>query len=199
MNKQRTVWWFSLLLSLPLLTYWPALAAGAMVQTISISPLAFVRDTTSADILTDTDLALRWAANSTEEAGFYLSRPPQWDGKTPVSVTIYFAQGGKSACSINWRLKLNSYTPNSGEWLTNPGTRNADAILNVADGPSWYRIYSQTFTLPAASFNNEPLWAFFFLRGNSGNGETFSGYLYVLSAEVSYNAIPHAVVIPLGD
>jgi hypothetical protein len=197
MNKKRT-FWYSLLLSLVLLTCWPALAASAMVRSLSISPLAFTRNTTSADLLTDNDIALRWVANSTQEAGFYLSRPPDWDGVTQVKVTITFAQGGSNACSINWRLKLNSYTPNSGQWLTNPGTRNADAILNVAAGPSGYRVYTQTFTIQVADFHNRPFWSFFFLRGNSGNGETYTGYLYVLNVEVSYNATNQAVVIPLN-
>jgi hypothetical protein len=198
MNKKRT-FWYSLLVSLVLLTCWPALAAGATVRSISISPLAFCRDTTSTDFRTNVDFAgLQWIANSTQTAGFYLSRPPDWDGVTPVKVTITFAQLGSNACSINWQLKLNSYTPNSGQPITNPPVRNADAILNIAAG-AFYRVLSQTFTLPATDFNSNTIWSVFFLRGNSGNGETFTGYLFVLNAEVRYNATNQAVVIPLGN
>lgn len=159
-------------------------------RTIQVSPAAFLRDLTAPEIVMTSDIALRWTANNTEQAGFYLTRPPDWDQQSPVKVRIYFALGGSSAGSVNWRLKVNSYTPGSGEWLTNPGTRDADAILNFADGPSWYRVYSQTFTLQPGDFFDDPLWSFYFLRGSGANGETFAGDLYVIHAEVEYEAVP---------
>jgi hypothetical protein len=174
---------------------------GVLTRTRSISPAAFIRDEDDTGILMDTDLALRWAAGSTDQAGFYMRRPADWNETTPVKVTLYFALGGSTAGAVNWRLKLNSYTPNSGEWLTNPGTRDSDAILNFADGPSWYRVYSQSFTLQPVDFNNEPLWSFFFLRGNGSNGETFAGYLYLLDVELEYEAVSPLSVLfsPLID
>lgn len=164
-------------------------AGTVLARTRSFNPASFVRDQDSTDILMDNDIALRWAAGSFDEAGFYLRRPADWNNSTPIRVTLYFALGGNTAGAVNWRLKLNSYTPNTGEWLTNPGTRNADAILNFPNGPSWYRIYSQTFTLQPGDFNDEPLWSFFFLRGNGSNGETFAGYLYLLDVEMEYEAV----------
>ena len=146
---------------------------AVLTRTRSISTGSFLFDQDETDIVMSTDFALVWAAVSNDEAGFYVRRPADWNGTTPIKVTIYFALGGNGAGSVNWRLKLNTYTPNSGEWLTNPGARDADAILNFASGPSWYRIYSQSFTLQPADFHDEPLWSFFFVRGNGTNGETF--------------------------
>lgn len=163
--------------------------ATVLTRTVSINPASFTRDVDSTTILMDNDIAMRWAAGSSDEAGFYLRRPSDWNPATPVKVHLYFALGGSSAGAVNWRLKLNTYTPNSGEWLTNPATRDADAILNFADGPSWYRIYSQTFTLQPSAFHDEPLWSFFFLRGSGANGETFPGYLYLLDVEVEYQVV----------
>ena len=203
MNKKSFLPWVGWLLAVMILALGvlaPGRAAGlpafsrestaaTVTHNLSVSPAAFVRDLTAPEITMTNDLGLRWQAGNTEQAGFYLTRPEDWDGVSPVKVTLYFALGGSTAGSVNWRLKLNSYTPNSGEWLTNPGTRNADTILNFADGPSWYRIYSQTFTLQPGDFFDEPLWSFDFLRGSGANGETFTGDLYVLNAEVSYEAL----------
>jgi len=177
-------------------------AADGLTRTISVSAASFIRDNGSADILMDNDNALRWVANSGDEAGFYMSRPADWDGQTPVKVHIYFALGGIAAGSVNWRLKVNHYTPGNGEWLTNPADRNADAVLAFLSGPSWYRVYSQTFTLEASAFNSEPLWSMFFLRGNAENGEKFGGDLYVMSAGIEYGVSEpqrKAVVIPLSE
>jgi hypothetical protein len=165
------------------------LPAAVLTRTHSVSVGGFLLDTDETDIVMSTDFALVWAANSTDEAGFYMQRPVDWDRVSPIKVKIFFALGGNGAGTINWRLKLNTYTPNSGEWLTNPGSRDADAIVNFASGPSWYRIYSQSFTLQPADFNNESLWSIFFVRGNATNGETFAGNLYVLHSEVEYQAV----------
>jgi hypothetical protein len=158
-------------------------------RTYSVNPGGFLYDSGSTDIVMSIDYGLFWAASS-EEAGFYMRRPADWDGQTPVVVTITFALGGNTAGTVNWRLKLNTYTPGSGEWLTNPGSRDADAILTFPDGPSWLRIYSQTFTIPAADFFDEPYWSFYFLRGDGSNGETFLGNLYVMGADVAYTTAP---------
>lgn len=163
-----------------------AVQAQVLTRTHSVSAAAFVRDLGSANVLMDNDIALRWAADVTDEAGFYFTRPPDWDRTSPIKVHIYFALGGNGAGAVNWRLKLNTYTPNSGEWLTNPGARGADTLLTFPSGPSSHRIYSQTFTLTDAGLANEPLWSFYFLRGNAANSETFTDYLYVLSADVEY-------------
>lgn len=166
----------------------PTLLGQTVPRSRSISPAGFIRDLTAPELTMTSDIGLRWQANTSEEAGFYMARPADWDGQSPVTVKITFALGGSTAGATNWRLKLNTYSPGSGEWLTNPATRNADAVLIFPAGPSWYRIYSQTFTLDAPAFHNEPLWSFFFLRGNAGNAETFTGDLYVLGAEVEYQA-----------
>lgn len=174
-------------------------AATVLTRTLAINPASLIRDLDSTNITMNTDIALRWEAGNTDEAGFYLRQPPDWNTTTPIKVHLYFALGGDEAGAINWRLKLNTYTPNSGEWLTNPGTRDADAILNFPEGGSWYRIYSQTFTLPPEAFNDEPLWSFFFLRGSGSNGETFAGSLFLLDVELEYQAISpiSALYIPL--
>ncbi|MBN1877931.1 MAG: hypothetical protein JXA33_27165, partial [Anaerolineae bacterium] len=160
--------------------------AQLLTRTHTLNASAFIRDFDSTDMVMDNDNALKWAADVNDEAGFYFARPPDWDGVSPIKVTLYFALGGNDAGAVNWRLKLNTYTPNSGEWLTNPGDRDADTILTFPSGPSWYRLYSQTFTLTDAALSNEPLWSIFFLRGNAANSETFNGDLYVLGATVEY-------------
>ncbi|WP_129673946.1 hypothetical protein [Candidatus Chloroploca sp. Khr17] len=164
--------------------------AASQTRTVNISPAALIRDLDSANLLMDNDLALRWAANVNDEAGFYLARPADWDGTSPVTVRVFFALGGNGAGAVNWRLKLNTYTPGSGEWLTNPGTRDADSLLTFPSGPSWYRIYSQSFTLTDSNLAATSLWSFFLLRGNAANSETFAGQLYLLNVEVEYGVAP---------
>ncbi|PDV99322.1 hypothetical protein [Candidatus Chloroploca asiatica] len=170
---------------------------GVLTRSVSVSPAAFIRDVDSTNVVMDNDLALRWAANVSDEAGFYLARPADWDGTSPVTVRVFFALGGNGAGAVNWRLKLNTYTPNSGEWLTNPGTRDADSLLTFPSGPSWYRIYSQSFTLSDSNLADAPLWSFFLLRGNATNSETFAGQLYLLNVEVSYLRNPPSYVVYL--
>jgi hypothetical protein len=164
-----------------------------ITRTVSTNAGAFMYESGSPDIVMSADYGLTWAAGSSERAGFYLQRPADWEGQTPVVATITFALGGSQAGTVNWTLRLNSYTPGSGEWLTNPASRDADAILTFTDGPSWLRIYSQAFTIPAEDFNQEPYWSFFFVRGDGSNGETFPGNLYVMGADIEYQAL-----LPVG-
>ena len=147
----------------------------------------------------DTYYGLRWGPGTEDRAGFYMNRPPDWDGVSPIKAHITFALGNADSGSVNWRLRLNSYTPGSGEWIANPAARDADEFLVFAGGPSSLRIYSQRFTIPAEDFNDEPYWAFFFVRGNLSNGETYTGDLFVLSADVTYQALlpPTAVYLPV--
>ena len=163
-------------------------ATAVVTRTHSVNPGAFLYDQDSTDIVMSIYYGLRWAADSTDRAGFYMSRPADWDGQSPVKVRITFALGSSDAGAVNWRLRLNRYTPHSGEWLTNPAARDADQILAFASGPSSLRIYDQTFTLQSADFYDEPYWAMFFTRGDDTNGETFSGSLYVMGVDVVYQA-----------
>ncbi|NCC36898.1 MAG: hypothetical protein EOM24_33535, partial [Chloroflexia bacterium] len=64
---------------------------GVLTRNVTISPAAFIRDRDSANLVMDNDLALRWAANVSDEAGFYLARPADWDGTSPVTVRVFFA------------------------------------------------------------------------------------------------------------
>jgi hypothetical protein len=161
---------------------------AVVTHTHSVNPGAFLYDQDSTDIAMSIYYGLRWAANSSERAGFYMSRPADWDGQSPIKVHITFALGDSNAGTVNWRLRLNRYTPNSGEWLTNPASRNADQILNFASGPSSLRIYDQTFTLQPQDFSDEPYWAFFFIRGDGTNGETYTANLYVMGVDIIYQA-----------
>lgn len=171
--------------------------AIAGTRSISVSPAAFLRNSGSSNILLTSYLGLRWLANNSDRAGFYQNRPADWDRITAVKVHLTFALGGNTAGAVNWRMFLNTYTPGSGEWLTNPGSRNADTILTFPSGPSWYRIYSQTFTIQAAQLNTEPMWSIFFERGNAANSETFAGDLYVMDATVGYNTKDRTAMFPL--
>jgi hypothetical protein len=162
----------------------------ANTRTYSVNPGGFLFNSDSTDITMSIYYGLRWAANTSERGGFYMQRPADWDGLTPVVVTITFALGNNQAGTVNWTLRLNTYTPNSGEWLTNPASRDADTILTFPDGPSSLGIYSQTFTIPGEDFFEEPYWSFFFVRGSGSNGETFTGNLYVMGVDVAYNVAP---------
>lgn len=161
-----------------------------ITRTISTNAGAFMYDSDSTDITMSIYYGLRWVANTTERAGFYMQRPADWDGQSPIVATITFALGNSDAGTVNWRLRLNTYTPNSGEWLTNPASRDADEILTFASGPSSLRIFSQTFTIPVEDFFEEPYWSFFFTRGDGTNGETFTGNLYVMGVDVEYATAP---------
>lgn len=157
-----------------------------VVHTRSVNAGEFLRDEDDLDVTMSQDIGLRWEAGVSDRAGFYMERPVDWDGQSPVTVRITFALGSASAGTVNWRLFLNSYVPNSGEWLTNPGARDADSVLVFANGLSFYRIYDQTFSLAATELDDEPYWAFSFQRGDGNNAEVFGHPLYVLGADVEY-------------
>lgn len=96
------------------------------------------------------------------EQVFYLNRPADWNGTTPVKVTHTFALGSNIAGTVNWRMRLNTYTPGGEELLTNPAARDADSLLTFALGPSSLRIYSQGFGIEASRLSTEPIWSMFF-------------------------------------
>jgi hypothetical protein len=68
-------------------------SAAAATRSVNVSAGAFMRDLGSTDIVASIYYGLRWAAGSTERAGVYLYRPPDWDGQSPVRVRLRFARG----------------------------------------------------------------------------------------------------------
>jgi hypothetical protein len=154
--------------------------------------------------------------NSSQYAGFVTPAPADWDITTPFTVTLYFALPTLAANSVvNWRLFAGGSELNLGSGSATTGWDSLDygafedgTPLNVyaAGGhtdmmksQSWSTKWSTTYhtwyfgtgVTAANSFSTNPIWHFSFLRGaTAGNGETYTGDIVVIGAEVAYRAVP---------
>ena len=158
---------------------------------------------------------LRWP-NTSQLAGFGVSKPTDWKGTTPIKVTIYFALYQTTAPGFcQWRLQTSGSMLNlpvenpSPGWDTMSYNNPEDAHL-LAYGNAVGRLFlmkSQTWVSKWSEFhetwyfssgvntgtalNSNDMWFFYFQRGCSvPNNETYTGDMYVVGAEVSYLAAP---------
>jgi len=157
-------------------------------RTISIPSGAFSYEFKTEDIgkTTSTWGGLSWANSvSKDRGGFVIARPADWDQESNVYVKILFTTSNGLNGTVDWRLHYNSYTPNVGEVISTGYIKNATQTRIILLSAQSYRIYDQSFTMLASDFNDEPYWSIFFSRGAD---ETYTSDLYVLGAEITYQA-----------
>jgi len=163
--------------------------------------------------------AVNWGLlwkNVVQPAGFVLPRPADWDPTTSFGVTLYFAlPTAPSGGTTKWRLLAGGGWLNVGSGSAASGwdsldyrvTEDAPALTFYAAGPytnlmkaqSWTAKWSSTHhtwyfgtgVSSANDFVHNPIWHFAFVRGNaSGNGESYSGDMLVVAAEIDYVTVP---------
>lgn len=147
------------------------------------------------------------------EISFAIPRPTDWDTTKPFTVTLYFAlPTAPAGGTLNWRLNAGSSNLNLPPANADSGWdsldfsqgRDAGALsfaassrTNIAKSQAWVAQFSDAFNtwyMGSAvttnnDFSNDPVWQFSFQRGAAaGNGETYTGDLIVVAAEVSYVA-----------
>lgn len=161
------------------------------------------------------EYGLTWT-NCSDEAGFVVPKPSDWDVATTFSVTLYFALPLSTANKVvRWRLHTIGTSINlpaasaATGWdsLSYQATEDA-APLNVytASGHS-YMVKSHTWTpkwdayyhdwyfgsggvTGGNSFGDNPIWRFNFQRGAAiANGETYTDDMVVLGASIDYTAV----------
>ena len=155
-------------------------------------------------------------ANNAPALSFVVPQPSDWDKTTPFTVTLYFALpvGPGSTGTVNWRLQAGGAKINAPQSEANSGWDSLDfwttedgapvALPNVTGGyfdlmksQSWVAKYSSTYNTwyfgttgsvtTANSFSDNPIWHFAFLRGRvASNGESYTGDLRIVAAELSY-------------
>jgi hypothetical protein len=159
----------------------------------------------------------RWGpslASSTQEIGFVVPQPADWDKTQPFTVTLHFVlPSAPSAGTLNWRLRAGSTNVNlppasaDSGWDSLDFSTSQDAGVlsfaaaasrtNIAKTQSWSPQFSSQFNTwyfgdgvtTNNDFSGDPLWQFSFVRGNAvANGESYSGALIVVAAEISYVA-----------
>ncbi|MCU0493674.1 MAG: hypothetical protein MUD01_18960 [Chloroflexaceae bacterium] len=149
---------------------------------------------------------------SAPEVSFVLPRPSDWDQTQPFTLTLYFAlPTAPTAGTINWRLNAGSSNLNlppedagtGWDSLDFSQSRDAGSLnfassggrSNVVKSQAWVAQFSSTFNTWYMStavttnndFSNDPIWQFSFQRGAAvSNGESYTGDLVIVAAELSY-------------
>ncbi len=165
--------------------------------------------------ITMAEKGLRWP-NATQLGGFGVPQPADWDKTTPFTVTLYFALQVTSAPGYaQWRLhaggsdlNLSSDDADTGWDQIYYGATEDAALLAYGDaGGHFYLMKSQSWVSKWSSvygawyfgtnvtagndFGDNLMWFFYFERGNAaGNDETYTGDMYVVGAEITYQAAP---------
>ena len=176
-------------------------------------PAGAINYTTGSD-LSAAQNGIRWP-NTSQLGGVGIPQPDDWDKTTPFTVTLYFALHVTSEPGyVQWRLhagtsNLNlpvSY-PDSGWDSIHYGAEQDADLLGYGDAgghfylmkeQSWVSQWSSTYgtwyfgsdVTTSNDFYRDPMWYFYFERGAAaGNGETYTGDIYVVGAEITYQAV----------
>lgn len=162
-----------------------------------------------------TEKGLRFPA-TTQLAGFGVPQPADWDPTTPFTVTLYSAvQLANASGYIQWRLHAGGSDLNllgddaDTGWDSMYYGDEEDAALLAYDAAgghfylmksqSWVSKWSATYAAwyfgdgvnTGNDFGDNLMWFFYFERGiGAGNDETYTGYMYVVGAEITYLAVP---------
>lgn len=154
--------------------------------------------------------------NSTQPATFITPAPADWDPTTPFTVTLYFALPTSTVDAVaNWRLQAGGALMNLGAADASTGWDSlsygdyedgvplnvfaAGGHFNLTKSQSWTAKWSTLYGTwyfgdtnnTANDFSDNPIWIFGFSRGAaSGNGETYTGDMVVVAAELTYLALP---------
>lgn len=171
---------------------------------------------TPGSIITLHEKGLFWP-NTTQLAGFGIPKPTDWDLKTPITVTLYFALYRTTAPGfIQWRLQTGGSNLNLSPDYPDPGwdqiyynaTEDASLLAygNAGAGraylmksQSWVSKWSAEYgtwyfssgVTTGTSLVSNDVWFFYFKRGCSvPNNETYTGDIYVVGADVTYQAVP---------
>lgn len=168
---------------------------------------------TPGSTITMHEKGLKWP-NTTQLAGFGIPKPPDWDTSTPITVTLYFALYQTSAPGFcQWRLQtggshlnLSPDYPDSGwDQIYYSATEDASLLAYGNAGSRFYLMKSQSWTSKWSStygtwyfgsgvttgttLIGNAMWYFYFRRGCSvPNNETYTGDMYVVGADVTYQA-----------
>ncbi|HOU16006.1 MAG TPA: hypothetical protein PKZ84_23125 [Anaerolineae bacterium] len=158
---------------------------------------------------------LRWP-NTTQLGGFGVKQPDDWDQTTPFTVTLYFAlPTATTSGSVRWRLHAGGSQLNLPESSATSGWDqiyygavedapslaywNAEGHFYLMKSQSWVSKWSTTYgawyfgssVTTGNDFGDNPMWFFYFERGAAaGNGETYTGEMVVVGAEITYLAKP---------
>jgi YHS domain-containing protein len=158
---------------------------------------------------------LNWK-NVTQSAGFAVLRPIDWDPTSSFTVTLYFAIPiASSPGTIIWRLRAGGSLMNlplgsattGWDGIYDNNTQDAVPLAYYAAGghsnlmkaQSWTAKWSSTYNTwyfgsgvnTANDFKRNPMWYFAFQRGNAvTNGESYTGDLLVVGADIAYTAVP---------
>jgi hypothetical protein len=156
--------------------------------------------------------------NTIQLGGFGVPRPNDWigDASTPFTVTLYFAlYTTNDAGYVNWRLHAGTCNlnlpvdyPDSGWDQISYGAEQDAGLLGYGDvdggrhylmkEQSWVPMWSSTYNgwyfgsglNTNNDFSDDPMWYFYFERGAAAeNGETYTGDMYVVGAEITYMAV----------
>ena len=157
---------------------------------------------------------IKWP-NTDQLGGFGVPQPDDWDKTTPFTVTLYFAlHVTDSPGYVSWRLhagtsnlNLSVDYPDSGwDQITYSAEQDAELLgygnagghFYLMKEQSWVSKWSSTYQTwyfgPGVNTNNDfsedPMWYFYFERGAAvSNGETYTGDMYVVAAEITYTAV----------
>jgi len=157
---------------------------------------------------------IKWP-NTDQLGGFGITQPHDWDKTTPFTVTLYFALHiTDSPGYVRWRLhagtsnlNLSVSNPDSGwDQITYSAEQDADLLGYGDAGGHFYLMKAQSWVSQWSStynewyfgsgvntnnaFGSDPMWYFYFERGAAvSNGETYSGDMYVVGAEITYATV----------
>jgi hypothetical protein len=158
---------------------------------------------------------IKWPGDTNQLGGFGVTQPDDWDKTTPFTVTLYFALHlTDSPGHVRWRLHAGTsnlnlptdYSDSGWDQITYSAEQDA-ALLEYGDAgghfylmkaQSWVSKWSSTYNdwyfgsgvTTNNAFADDPMWYFYFERGSAvSNGETYTGDMYVVGAEITYQAV----------
>jgi hypothetical protein len=138
----------------------------------------------ASTIITQSGNGLKWQSNYSNAAFLVIPKPLDWDEASNVTMTLHFMATTNLSGVVVFFIRPRSF--NAGETFTDASALNPVSNISIPSN-SIYKVYNQSFTIPASRFGTKDLWVISIQR--EGTGETYSDDLQLLALELVYTAV----------
>jgi hypothetical protein len=154
------------------------LVPATTTRTISfpVNALNYLPD---ESVITQSGNGLTWEPNAVRGAFLIVMRPSDWDGASPVTLTIWFYPQTDTAGFVDFFIRPRSFDVGDSLYDSVPVSASPVAVSGL------YVMHKQEFTIPASKLQNE-LW--YIAIQNGGSETTYPDAVQVLSVGLTYTA-----------
>jgi hypothetical protein len=173
----------SQLLSVPYAKYAATSGPAGAIHYISIPASSLSIDPASTYVKRNYN-GILWQAGYQGQATCLFAIPSDWDGKTDMTMDLYFSIWGTSTAGlVSFFTRSSGINPGDHEY--DPGSISTKGIL--VSGTDLSILYKQTFNIPVSKLTGKSLFYIYSIQ-RGGTGETYTGDVILQSVRIGYKS-----------